>query len=134
MIILGTSVWIEFFKNNPGYYPFIKSLLENQKILALECIFAELLQGAKNKREIDIISLYWDNLPKYIKSNEWIEAGIYSSQHGLYSKSIGLIDCVIIVSARNAKARIWSLDKKLNSVLKKDELYKGTSIYENPDF
>jgi len=125
MIILDTSLWIEFFKNNQAYYPTIKNLLENQKILALECIFAELLQGAKNKREIEIISLYWHNLPKYIKSNDWIEAGIYSSQHKLYSKGIGLIDCVIIISARNANARIWSLDKKLNSVLKKEELFNS---------
>jgi predicted nucleic acid-binding protein len=124
MIILDTSVWIEFFKNNPVINPPVKSFLENQKILALECIFAELLQGAKNKREIDIISLYWDNLPHYSKQHHWIEAGIYSSRNKLHSKGIGLIDCVIIISARNANARIWSLDKKLNSVLKKEELFQ----------
>lgn len=123
MIILDTSVWIEFFKNNPDYYPIIQNLLENQKVIALECIFGELLQGAKSKREIEIISLYWDNLPKYMKSNDWIEAGIYSSQNKLYSKGIGLIDCVIIISARNSNAKIWSLDKQLNSVLKKEEIY-----------
>ena len=41
-------------------------LLENQKILAVECIFAELLQGAKSIRDRDILISYWENLPKSI--------------------------------------------------------------------
>ena len=52
MIILDTSVWIEFLKNNPEYFSKIEYLLENQQVLAVECIFGELLQGEKNKSEI----------------------------------------------------------------------------------
>jgi predicted nucleic acid-binding protein len=52
MIILDTSIWIEFLKNNSDYYSKVKDLLENRKVLAIECVFGELLQGAKSKREI----------------------------------------------------------------------------------
>ena len=123
MIILDTSIWIEFLRNNPVYYSAIKDLLENRKVLAVECIFGELLQGAKNKREIEVISLYWDNLPKTVIENGWIEAGKYSSLNKLTSHGVGIIDSFIIVTARKVNAQIWSLDKKLNSLLKKEERF-----------
>lgn len=123
MIILDTSIWIEFLKNNSEYYSNVKNLLENQKVLAVECIFGELLQGAKSGREIEIISLYWENLPKAIIENGWIEAGKYSSANKLTSIGVGIIDSFIIVTARKVHASIWSLDKKLNSLLNKKERY-----------
>ena len=123
MIIPDTSVWIEFLKNNAEYFSKLKYLLENQQILAIECIFGELLQGAKNKREIEIISLYWENLPKAIIENGWIEAGIFSSLNKLTSHGVGIIDSFIITTARKYNAQIWSLDKKLNSLLKREERF-----------
>jgi predicted nucleic acid-binding protein len=123
MIILDTSLWIEFLKHNEKYYSHIVYLLENQKVIAVECIFGELLQGAKNKREIDIISLYYENLPKAFVNDGWLKAGIYSSANKLISKGVGLIDCFIIITARLYKAKIWSLDKKLNSLLSENEKY-----------
>jgi len=123
MIILDTSVWIEFLKGKGPYFTAVKTLLENRQILAMECVFGELLQGAKNKRERETIVLYWNNLPKINDEEIWIEAGEYSSAHRRISKGVGLIDCVIIVAARRENARIWSIDKKLNFLLKKEEKY-----------
>lgn len=123
MIILDTSIWIEFLKGNPLYYSHAKELLENQNVLIIDCIFAELLQGAKDKRERDIILLYWNNLPKVDVYDLYIKAGVYSSEHKLISKGIGLIDSVIVVSCQHYKAKIWTLDKKLQSIFKREELY-----------
>jgi len=39
-------------------------LSENREVLAVECIFGELLQGAKNKQEKEIILDFWKYLPK----------------------------------------------------------------------
>ena len=123
MIILDTSIWIEFLKGNPLYFSHVQEVLENQNVLIIDCIFAELLQGSKDKRERDIILLYWNNLPKVDVDELYIKAGIYSSEHKLISKGIGLIDSVIIVSCHHYKAKIWTLDKKLQSIFKKEELY-----------
>jgi len=49
MIILDTSVWIEHLKNNQAFFPKTSKLLESREILAVECIFGELLQGVKKK-------------------------------------------------------------------------------------
>jgi predicted nucleic acid-binding protein len=124
MIVIDTSVWIEFLKQNPLYVPTITVLLENREVLAVEFIFGELLQGVKNKREKRIITDYWKSLPKCSQENVWIEAGNYSSENKLFSKGIGLIDCAIIVSARKHQAKIWSLDKKLNNILEEDEKFE----------
>lgn len=123
MIILDTSIWIEFLKGNPHYFKVIRQLLENQEVIVIECIFGELLQGAKNKRECEIIKHYWENLPETKHEGLWIEAGEYSSENNFMSKGIGLIDAVIIIAAQRSNAQIWTLDKKLYSILGKNIQY-----------
>jgi len=124
MILLDTSIWIEFLKKNPQIFLIVKNLLEKQQIVGMSIIFGELLQGAKNKREIDIILKYWDNVIKSDEGNIFIEAGLYSEKNKFISKGIGLIDSAIIIFANNLNLKIWSLDKKLNEVLPKKMLYK----------
>ena len=72
MIVIDTSVWIEFLRQNPLYASKVDVLLENREVLAVEFIFGELLQGAKNKREKKIITDYWNTLPKCSQENVWI--------------------------------------------------------------
>lgn len=124
MIIVDTSIWIDFFKAKDPYFKKLKNLLDTNQVLAVECVFAELLQGARNEKERSIIKDYWINLPKHQETDLLIDAGILSSDKKWTSKGIGLIDSVIIITARKTNSRIWSLDKKLNSVLNDDEKYK----------
>ncbi len=121
-IIADTSIWIEFLKNNPKFFSWMQPLLEKNRIIAVECIFGELLQGTISKREREVILAYWDCLPKINESGLWIDAGIYSNKNQLISKGIGLIDSAIIVSAMNNNLLIWTLDKKINNIL--DNIYK----------
>ncbi len=124
MIIPDTSVWIECFKGKEPYAFMMRMLMEDQKILATEVVFAELLQGAKGKREVSLITRYWDSLPKEEVKGAFLLAGIESRKQKWLSKGVGLIDAVLIVQARKARAKVWSLDKKLNNLLNKGERYK----------
>jgi len=83
MIIFDTSVWIEHLRNNPTFFPKTSKLLENREILAVECIFGELLQGVKNKTEKEIIINFWTYLPKEYYENIIIQAGEYSAKNKL---------------------------------------------------
>ncbi len=47
MIILDTSVWIEYLKRNSDYLKVIDNFMLDKQILAFDFIFGELLQGAK---------------------------------------------------------------------------------------
>ncbi len=123
MILADTSIWIEFLKKNKKVFAMMQEKLEKRKILAVECIFGELLQGAKNKREQRIITSYWEYLPKIDESGIWIQAGIYSGEKRLNSKGIGLIDAAILLVARKTDSTIWTLDKKLQNILRPGERY-----------
>jgi len=119
MVIADTSVWIEFFKGKEPISKHMRGMLEIQEVLAVECIFAELLQGATNVREREIINKYWHYLPKAQEKGIWIEAGTFSGENNLTSKGIGLIDSVLIIASRKTGARLWTLDKKLQAYLEK---------------
>ena len=122
MIILDTSVRTEFFKKIQ-IFTTAKKVLEAKEVYGLECIFGELLQGAKNNRERDLIISYWRYLPRIDKKEIWIEAGKYSGENRLASKGIGLIDAVIIIAAFRSKSKIWTLDKKLKKFLNQDIIF-----------
>lgn len=115
-IIADTSIWIEFLKRNFGIFPVMSKLLENNYIIGVECIFGELLQGVKNRKERDIILAYWEYIPKVDENDIWIESGDYSNKNGLLNKGIGLIDSVLIVLSKKNDLMLWTLDKKLEKI------------------
>jgi predicted nucleic acid-binding protein len=125
MIILDTTVWIEYLKNNQEYYSIVSALLENKKILAVECIFGELLQGVKNKYEKEIIVKYWNYLPKKIYRDIIVEAGNYSNKNKLLDKGVGLIDAIILMYGIKSKSKIWTLDKKFKTIIPERLKYIG---------
>ena len=123
MIILDTTVWIEHLKNNPSYFPKVKILMENMEILAVECVFGELLQGVKNKSEKDIIINFWTHLPKENFEDIIIQAGQYSAQYKLIDHGVGLIDAIIFMHGIRNNSKIWTLDTKFLRVIPEELKY-----------
>jgi len=124
MIILDTSVWIEHLKNNQKFFPKISKLLENREILAVECVFGELLQGVKNNSEKDIILNFWLHLPKEYYENIIVEAGAYSAKNKLLDKGVGLIDAILLMHGIRSYSKIWTLDTKLLKVIPEELKYE----------
>ena len=54
MILVDTTIWIEFFKSNPVFVNDMESLLENKNVITIEPIFAELLYGSRSDIERNI--------------------------------------------------------------------------------
>ena len=123
MIILDTSIWIEHLKNNQLYFPKIRELLENREILAVECVFGELLQGIKNKSEKEIILKFWTYLPKENYENIIIQAGEYSAQNKLLDHGVGLIDVIILMHGQKSNSKIWTLDNKFLKIIPEELKY-----------
>ena len=123
MIILDTSIWIEYLKSNKNYFTKISKLLENGEILAVECVFGELLQGVKNKTEKEIIIKYWQHLPKENYENIIIEAGLYSVEKKLLDHGVGLIDAIILVHGIKSNSKIWTIDTKFLRIIPKEIKY-----------
>ena len=125
MILIDTSVWIEFLKGNSAYTSRITAILEQGLGYACEPVFGELLQGAKNRRETEIIRRYWENLPRIEIPDLFIQGGLYSQKKKLLSHGVGLIDALLLVLAEEADCRIWTLDKKLLRVIPKHRVYNS---------
>ncbi len=123
MILVDTSIWIEFFKGNPLHYNTLSKLLEKRAVIAIECIFGELLQGAHSSHEKTTIKNYWSLLPKVEEKGIWLMAGEASSHRKLHSKGVGLVDLAIYSTARLIQAKVWTLDKKLLSILRPSETF-----------
>jgi len=123
MIILDTSVWIEHLRNNQIFFQKIRKLLESKEILALECVFGELLQGAKSEFEREVILDFWKHLPKERFENVIIAAGEYSGKNKLIDHGVGLIDAIILMHGMKSNSRIWTLDNKFLRVIPEELRY-----------
>jgi len=124
MIILDTSVWVEHLKNNQNYFPGICKYLESGEILAVECVFGELLQGVRNKKEKEIILRFWKHLPKKNYENIIIEAGEYSAKNKLLDHGVGLIDSIILMHGIKSGSKIWTLDKNFLKIIPEEFRYQ----------
>ncbi len=114
MILVDTSVWISFLRNdNDDIQYILKKYLKKNDIYAVSAVFGELLQGVKNKREREIVNAIWFSLPKPDETALFIEAGHLSNKNKLYAKGVGLIDCYLLAACISNGYSIWTLDKKL---------------------
>jgi predicted nucleic acid-binding protein len=117
VILVDTSIWIEFFRGREPFYSGVRVLLENRQAITIECVFAELLQGAKSLRERRLIREMWQSLPKVDEVGLLLHAGETAGVHKWPERGIGLVDAWIVSAARRAGAQIWTLDKKVRAIL-----------------
>lgn len=124
-LIFDTSIWIEYFKGKDNYFDQCQYFIEKGEVFAIEIIFAELMQGAINKREVDIIKSYFEVLPQINISQLYIKACDFSRNEKLHSKGIGLIDAAIIKATIDSGSKLWTLDKKIVAYLASEFLFEG---------
>jgi hypothetical protein len=124
MILIDTSVWIEFFRQNDGYTERIKSLLEAREIITIEPVFAELLFGVRHKKDKDMILSYWQILPRIeFGTTSMLKAAEFVNDNNFYHTGIGLMDAIIMKSVIDGNHTIWTLDKKINNNIDKKYIY-----------
>ena len=113
MILVDTSVWIEFLRGRQPYFKYLLFLLHHNEVVTIEPIFAELIQGALSKWEVKMIKDYYDSLENTHQEELLVKAAIESSKNKWTSKGIGLVDSTVLMTALQTKTPVWSLDKNL---------------------
>ena len=84
MVLIDTNIWIEFLKNNPGFFGEVSALLQNRMVVTIEPIFSELLYGVRTKKDEEKIQEYWKVLPKVEFNQEsLIESSIFANKGSL---------------------------------------------------
>jgi len=122
-ILVDTSAWIEFFRKKDPYYKVILELIDTSKVCCSGIILAELLQGAKSQKELDVLKEFlhvFDFLPE--STEMWRKAGELSYLLRQKGKSVGLSDCYISVVANTNDATLLTLDKHFEVIGKETGL------------
>jgi predicted nucleic acid-binding protein len=126
MIIVDTSIWVEFLKQNPDYINEMESLLENKQVITIEPIFSELLYGTRNLKERNTVLSYWNVIPRIrFVEGSLIESADFANKNNYQNIGFGLIDAILAKATIENNYLIWTLDKKLLNNLEKQFLYKS---------
>ena len=112
MVIVDTSIWIEYFKND-GYKDIIFSLIDNGTLATNEIILTELIPSIRLKHE-DALEEILKSIPILKIRPDWSE--ITDVQTTLLKNGInkvGIPDIMILQNALQNNAKILSLDKHM---------------------
>ena len=126
-ILVDTSVWIDYFKNiNSKAAEKLDELIQEECIYIPEVVIAELIQGAKTKKEVSFISDNFDAFHIIIpKENTWLRAGKLSFELKQRGFTVHLVDCYIAILARDHKCRIFTLNRHFEFIREGSREYSG---------
>jgi predicted nucleic acid-binding protein len=116
-VLIDTSVWIEFFRKKEPFYSRVLQLLDEDNICCTGIVLAELIQGAKSRKEIKTLKDF-----KYVfifledSASAWEMAGELSFTLRQSGNQIGLSDCYIAICASKAKVAILTLDNHFKAI------------------
>ncbi len=114
MILADTSIWISYLKNNDADLNGVfDAYLKKNDMFTVSAVFGELLQGAKNRRDREMIQGFWENVPKVNEEMLFIKAGLNSNKYKLLTQGVGLVDSYILAACIKNNLVLWTLDKKL---------------------
>jgi predicted nucleic acid-binding protein len=125
MVLVDSTIWIEFLKSNPSYIGDMETLLEGKNVYTIEPIFAELIYGSRSEKERKLIISYWKVIPKIpFGDGSLLESAEYANNNNFHNLGIGLIDSILINATIKNKCLIWTLDKKILNNIDKRFIYK----------
>ena len=128
MILIDTSVWIEFFKQHTEYVQKLGPLLASRLIVTIEPVFSELLYGVRNKKESNIIRNFWQVLPRIgFDSGSMLEAAEYANSENYHLHGIGLMDAILMKAVMDGDHLLWTLDTRIIRNIDPKHLYQESN-------
>jgi predicted nucleic acid-binding protein len=119
-ILIDTSVWIEYFRNKSSpITDKIDRILDEEEVCVPKIVMAELMQGAKSKKELSIIGDFIEAFNVIDQRDDtWIKAGRLSYNLKKKGKKIHLLDCYIAVIAQEYGCKIFTLNRHFQDIKK----------------
>ncbi|OQZ01544.1 MAG: VapC toxin family PIN domain ribonuclease [Candidatus Brocadia sp. UTAMX2] len=118
-VLVDTSAWIEFFRKKAPYHKTVLELIDSNSICCAGIVLAELIQGAKSQKEVDVLKEFlhvFDFIPD--STEVWEKAGELSFSLRRKGEIVGLADCYISVVASSNKVKLLTLDKHFDIIRK----------------
>ena len=117
-ILIDTSVWIDFFRDQSlTFSQKVDDLLAKNEIYVPKIVVAELIQGSKSDREVAVVKEFL-NAFHIIDQNEdtWMRAGELSYLLKRKGKRVNLADCYIAMIAEEHGCQIFTLDEHFKDI------------------
>lgn len=108
MTLADTSVWVDHFRRGDAA---LSELLAEGSVIMHPLVIEELACGALTRRE-EILGLL-ETLPKAPGMGH-AEFLPFVVAHRLYGGGLGAVDVHLLASARLARARLWTRDRRLH--------------------
>ncbi|MBI2355339.1 MAG: PIN domain-containing protein [Deltaproteobacteria bacterium] len=125
-VLLDTSVWIEFFRQREPYFGMVTRLIDDDHVVCCGIILAELMQGARSDKELDVLDDFLHVFAFMPETPElWAAAGKLSGKLRRKGVTVGLSDCFIATAAASAKVQVATLDSHFEALCKP----AGISLY-----
>ena len=116
-IIVDTSVWIEYFRNNNDFVGFIEDNLSLDNIRITGLIISELLHGVKSSGEYLLLSEAIKAIP-YVECDymDWLKTGEILFNLKKKGKTVPLSAALISAIALRIDASVLTLDSHFREI------------------
>ena len=112
MILLDTSIWADHFRKSD---PYIQQLLNGTQIAMHPMVAGELACGhLKNRRQSLIL---WQVMPQAKQATHQEVMQLIESNQ-LMGRGVGFIDFHLIASCMLSNLKLWTKDKRLQTIAK----------------
>jgi predicted nucleic acid-binding protein len=121
MVLVDSSVWIEYFKGNDSVLP-LNELIDSNNLCINDLILAELLPSIDHKNEDDLkeLLLAIEKIDMEIDWHQIISMQTKNSRNGM--NKVGISDLIIIQNAIENNIELYTIDKHFDLMSKIHEL------------
>ncbi len=123
MVLVDTSIWIDYLQRNNTFNGKIIELIDAKEVVVTGLIVAELIQGAKTEKEIKLIRSFTESFDVLSgDSQTWEKAGMLSYELRKKGRIVGLADSFLAALAIENSLSIFTQDKHFKEIAKKTNL------------
>lgn len=110
MVLVDSSVWIEYFRGNTIASP-LNELIDSNNLCTNDLILAELLPSIYHKNEAELAELLLTitKMPLNIQWNHIVRMQTINLQNGI--NRVGIADLIIAQNAMDEDLELFALDK-----------------------
>ncbi|MGB4362095.1 MAG: PIN domain-containing protein [Rhodoferax sp.] len=111
LVLIDTCAWIDFLRQpQGGLGDQVEKLLATDGAALCGVVQAELMQGAKGRKELDQLDFLLANVPCFeITAADWLGAGRLLAQLHAKGLQVPLSDALIAVCAKRNQAPVLTL-------------------------
>ena len=120
MVLVDTSVWIEFFdRNNPSVRGDLEPLLRQGEVATAGLVLAELRRGCRSTPQVRGLLKAMEPLV-YLEADRdsWRRAGELVAECSARGFQVGIADCLLAALAMRESASIFTLDRDFERILR----------------